>query len=671
MKKISLLFLLLVFPVCVFAKDTCDPSNIKIESITLEDTKGNIEEVKEASSDSQKINLGLRMNVVGDTASYKIVLKNNSNEDYYFDEKSLNLDTDYIDYEVNYEDGNNLMKGGEEKVLFLKVVYKEKMDSSTLENGLYQDTQVVKLNLTNNNIVDEILENPLTGRKLGLLIFIFLIVGCILFYKEKKKSAYMFFLVGLILPFGVQALCRHSLEIKNYLVIDAREAVFLTGKEVNVKMKQLAGDDTSTVTNAYSFKDQMITSIQYSEAEPDSMNKEEKNVVSTPESEYPIYMWYDNGTIYWWSEDKTPTLNEDASYMFYYFYQLNNLDGISDFDLSHTIFLDNLVGVTNVSNLNAFVKWNVSNVREMKSTFSSNRELSDITGVKKWDTSNVENMYGTFMSNRSLLTLSGIENWDTSKVTDLSFFVFSSRTLNDVSAMENWDVSHVKNMKYTFSTCFGIEEINMSKWKTNSLTNMNNMFAMLFLSDGTSPSSLKRIYMSEDFDTSKVTDMAYTFYNLKEIEDYSFLQYFDTSNVTDLTHIFFNNLSFDDIKYVKDWDVSNVTNMNGTFIGTESLTSLEGLENWDVSNVEDMSFMFRDCISLKSLNEIKDWNVSKVLNYKYMFYGCRILQDVSSINDWNISKNADFTRMFAGVPVLPEFSKVNGTWSNGTFTPSS
>ena len=78
MKKIVLFLLLLFTPLFVFAKDTCNSSNIKIESITLEDTKGNIEEVKEASSSGQKINLGLRMNVAGDTASYKIVLKNTS-----------------------------------------------------------------------------------------------------------------------------------------------------------------------------------------------------------------------------------------------------------------------------------------------------------------------------------------------------------------------------------------------------------------------------------------------------------------------------------------------------------------------------------------------------------------------------------------------------------------
>ena len=41
MKKIVIFLLPLFTPLFVFAKDTCALSNIKIESITLEDTKGN------------------------------------------------------------------------------------------------------------------------------------------------------------------------------------------------------------------------------------------------------------------------------------------------------------------------------------------------------------------------------------------------------------------------------------------------------------------------------------------------------------------------------------------------------------------------------------------------------------------------------------------------------
>ncbi len=36
------------------------------------------------------------------------------------------------------------------------------------------------------------------------------------------------------------------------------------------------------------------------------------NDVSIAEATAPIYMWFDDGIIYWWSEEKTPSLNSDA-----------------------------------------------------------------------------------------------------------------------------------------------------------------------------------------------------------------------------------------------------------------------------------------------------------------------------------------------------------------------
>ena len=355
MKKLYLLFILLILPISVFAKNTCDSNNIRIQSITLEDTRGNIEEVSAPSSDDGKIHLDLKMNVVGDSAEYKIVLKNTSDEEYYFDEKSLNLDTSYVDYEVQYEDGSNLIKSGEDKIITLKVVYKDKVASSNLENGLYSDNQVLKLYLSDKSITNDLIDNPITSRNYIFIIIIGLIIGFILIIKKYRKSSYLL-LVFLIIPFTVKALCRHTLEIETNLVIDGKEAIFLPGQEVNVKMKELAGDDTSSVNIGYNFRDSLITSIRYSDVEPDEINREEKNVVSTSESVYPIYMWYEDGTIYWWSEDKTPALNEDASYMFNYFKEMNNISGIKNIDASNAKSIKSILYFTSVEELSDFSK---------------------------------------------------------------------------------------------------------------------------------------------------------------------------------------------------------------------------------------------------------------------------------------------------------------------------
>ena len=84
MRKICLLLIIFLLPMYVYAENNCDYNSIKIESISLEETRGNIEETSDAIINGEKINLGLKMNVIGDSAEYKIVLKNTSDEEYYF-----------------------------------------------------------------------------------------------------------------------------------------------------------------------------------------------------------------------------------------------------------------------------------------------------------------------------------------------------------------------------------------------------------------------------------------------------------------------------------------------------------------------------------------------------------------------------------------------------------
>ncbi len=559
MKKLLFLLLLLLIPVSVLAKDTCDINDIEIKSVVLENSIGNIEEVSDASIANQKINLGLKMNVIGDSAEYKIVLKNNSLVDYYFDEESLNLDMESVNYEIVFNDNTNLIKGGEEKVLYLKVSYKEKVDASTLDNGVYNSNQVVKIDVMN-------IENPFTGRLLGMLIFISLIIGFFVLYKDKKKTAYLLLLISLIIPFSVRAVCRHSLEVDTNLVIDAKEAVFLPGREINIKMKQLAGDDTSTVSNGYSFVDQNITAIKYSDSEPTDSNKEEKNIVSTSESQYPIYMWFDNGTIYWWSEDKTPALNNSSRLMFYLFKALQYVEGLETFDTSNSKSFDYF--------------------------FDNNESLLSIEKLDKWNTSNIVSMIAMFRSNYSLKDISSIKNWDVSKVTDIS---------------------------YMFRSCVSLEVVDFSNWATPSLENMFNLFGMW---DSTSharfDSKLHTILLSEKFDTSKVTNMYALFANNTNIQDYSFLEYFDTSSVTEISQMFQNNVGLKSLNYLKNWNVSNAKIMNYMFSGT-SITSLEGLENWDVSSLENANSMFNNIVSLQDASAINDWNISNVTDFSYMF----------------------------------------------------
>ena len=552
MKKYLLLIITCVFlfPILVLAEE-CKNDDIVVSKIELNEVGGNAEETSDPNSANNQINLNTKMNVIGDSLTYKVVIKNTSNSDYVFDKNQITKD--YINYDISYEDNSNIVKSGEEKTIYLRLRYDSKPQVDNLSNGILQETNQVSFNLINEK--GDSLINPETGNKIFFIILIIILIIIPFFIKSNKKIATMVIISLILIPQIVKAVCTCSLDINLNLEIDAKEAVFLPGQEVNVKMKQLAGDDTSTATNAYSFQDQLITSIKCSETEPSDTNKEEKNIVSTAESPYPIYMWFDNGTIYWWSEDKTPSLNKDASLLFFEITNLNDISGVQHFDSSNAETFLYLFGDCNISSVRDLSLWNVNKVHNFIAVFRKNYSLESLDGIENWNVSNASNMTGLFADCTSLTDISSITKWDTSKVINMSSLFVSCPLLADLNGVANWNVSNVISMAGIFGYC-------------------------------------------------------------------------------------------------------------------TSLSNLTPLKSWDVSNVTNMSSIFKECLSLESLDGLEDWNVSNVSSFNYMFDGTTNLEETNYINNWDIQKEASFKDMFKKSLNHPNFSKVNGTWANGTFTPT-
>ena len=126
MKKylLSILLFIMFIPLYVNA-ETCDSSNIKIESIKLNTTTGNAKEVTEASINDKKINLDLKMYDPGDSIEYILKVKNTSKENYYFDEESLKINTDYLQYEFIYDDNSSVVEANSEKICSLDCSFRE------------------------------------------------------------------------------------------------------------------------------------------------------------------------------------------------------------------------------------------------------------------------------------------------------------------------------------------------------------------------------------------------------------------------------------------------------------------------------------------------------------------------------------------------------------------
>ena len=244
MKKLLnfLLITILFIPVMVNAAE-CDTSKVYIDSISIDKdkTKGNVIELENATAKDKKVNLNLRMATLDDEILYKVVLKNDSSEDYEINKNSISLNSDYLEYSLE-SDNNNIIKANSTRTIYLRVKYKTEVDQSKFVDGVYQDNVTMKVNLR----TDDTPANPNTGVKYIIIIsLILLISGLSLVIFKKKKLSTLMILVGLILlPVGVKALCTCE------IVVDSKVTI---RKEDKVVVKEENACYSSINTNEYSF----------------------------------------------------------------------------------------------------------------------------------------------------------------------------------------------------------------------------------------------------------------------------------------------------------------------------------------------------------------------------------------------------------------------------------
>lgn len=161
-------------------------------------------------------------------------------------------------------------------------------------------------------------------------------------------------------------------------------------------------------------------------------------------------MWYEEGTIYWWSEDETPFLNEDASDMFSKIANLSEIEGLKKFDCLNANTFSNMFVSTNIKTLENLKYWSTSNVEYMDGLFGSAKSLVTSKGIETWDVSKVTDMKFTFRGCSNLNSLSGIENWNVYSVKDFIQMFSKNSNLNDANAINNWHIQNIATFDYMF-----------------------------------------------------------------------------------------------------------------------------------------------------------------------------------------------------------------------------
>ena len=315
----------------------------------------------------------------------------------------------------------------------------------------------------------------------------------------------------------------------------------------NTKLKTLASNST---VSSYETPNSSIKEFKRA----NELTLWSKDIISTTDSQYPIYAWYDNWIIYYYTDAWTIYLNSDSSQMFREFNWLVSTD-FDSFDTSKVINMKTMfyncykleeIDVSNFDTRNVTnMGWMFYNCNNLKYVDVSNFDTSKVTNMKSmfyecnnlidldvsnFDTRNVTNMWWMFRWCKKLQVLN-VSHFDTSKVTDMQSMFESCNYVGSLD-VSNFDTRNVTNMGWMFFSCYKLQELNLSNFDTSNVTSMKSMFY--------SCHGFKSLDLSS-FDTSNVSDMTNMFYNMYNLRTIYVSKYFNTNKVTQSNNMFYNN----------------------------------------------------------------------------------------------------------------------------------
>ncbi len=486
-------------------------------------------------------------------------------------------------------------------------------------------------------------------------------------------ATYSAFIAGNQYPAVYQGEVKYTLVHPSTNITPAsRPAMLDTGQNVNAKMKTLAANTTKVYTNT----DSLIKAVDVhtDTATPAGFTASDDNTISVAESEYPVYIVFDNtndvGIMNIYTEGVKIILNQDSSSMFYDMRALADLSDIANWDTSSVEKMNEMFSQTGY-NVGSFFSldvssWDTSNVTDMNNMFNyagSNATTWSIGDLSSWDTSKVTDMNRMFNYagyNDTTWSIGDFSSWDTSKVTNMRYmfnYAGYKATTWSIGDLSSWDTSKVTDMNRMFNcagsyaTTWSIGDL--SSWDTSKVTDMNAMFANTGSHDTT-----WSIGDLSSWDTSKVTNMSYMF-NVAGYKATTWsigdLSSWDTSKVTDMSFMF-QRAGYSDatwsIGYLSSWDTSSVTNMRGMFqdAGDSATTFSLDLSGWNTSKVTNMNDMFKDAGSSATTFslDLSGWNTSSVTTMFTVFYqaGSSATTFSLDLSGWNTSSVTQMPLMF-------------------------
>ena len=189
----------------------------------------------------------------------------------------------------------------------------------------------------------------------------------------------------------------------------------------------------------------------------------------------------------------------NMGYMFFGSAKIRKLD-LTNFDTSKVTNMYGLFeAMTDVGEIKFGTNFNTRNVTNMGRMFSRASSIQQLD-LSHFNTVNVTAMNDMFSLMTSLTQINFGVNFDTSNVTDMTGMFYQSTSLVNLD-LSHFNTRKVKSMNSMFSQMSGLTILDISNFETPSLEDAGSMFAI----DPGFSDNLEKIYVNQDFDTSKLT----------------------------------------------------------------------------------------------------------------------------------------------------------------------
>jgi len=221
--------------------------------------------------------------------------------------------------------------------------------------------------------------------------------------------------------------------------------------------------------------------------------------------------------------------------------------------------------------------------------------------------------------------------------------------------LSKWNTNNVTNMESLFSNCKSLSSLpDISKWNVNNVTTLENLCMGC--------ESLSSLPDISKWNTNKIVSMTNLFSFCTNLSSLPDISKWNTNNVTNMDNIFTFCTNLSSLPDISKWNTNKIISMNNIFTFSTNLSSLPDISKWNTNNVTNMEHLFNNCTSLSSLPDISKWNTNKIVSMNGLFSFCTNLTSLPDIYKWNINNLTNMNNLFnncTSLSSLPDISKWN------------